>query len=66
MAIDPLRIASVTAPIDDEPYTPGQQADDAEAQTAIDRGEGISHAHMLREFGRSFSALSASSALSIS
>jgi surfactin synthase thioesterase subunit len=48
---DPLWIASVTAPIDDEPYTPEQQADDAEAQAAIDRAEGIPHAQMLREFG---------------
>ena len=48
---DPLWIAGVTAPADDEPYTPEQQADDAEAQAAIDRGEGISHAQMLREFG---------------
>ena len=47
---DPLWVASVTAPDDDEPYTPGQQADDAEAQAAIDRAEGISHAHMLGEF----------------
>jgi hypothetical protein len=48
---DPLWIASVTAPVDDEPYTPEQQADDAEAQAAIDRGNGISHAQMPREFG---------------
>jgi hypothetical protein len=48
---DPLWIANVTAPLDDEPYTPEQQADDAEAQAAIDRGEGIAHAQMLREFG---------------
>ena len=48
---DPLWIASVTAPDDDEPYTPEQQADDAEAQAAIDRAEGIPHAQMLREFG---------------
>ena len=40
---DPLWIASVTAPIDDEPYSPEQQADDAEAQAAIDRAEGIPH-----------------------
>jgi hypothetical protein len=51
MAADPLWIASVTAPDDDEPYTPKQQADDAEAQAAIDRAEGIPHAQMLREFG---------------
>ena len=48
---DPLWIASVTAPGDDEPYTPEQQADDDEAQAAIDRGEGIPHAQMLGEFG---------------
>jgi hypothetical protein len=48
---DPLWVASVTAPDDDEPYTPEQQADDAEAQAAIDRAEGIPHAQMLREFG---------------
>jgi hypothetical protein len=48
---DPLWVASVTAPDDDEPYTPDQQADDAEAQAAIDRGEGISHARMIGEFG---------------
>jgi len=48
---DPLWVASVTAPDDDEPYTAEQQADDAEAQAAIDRAEGIPHAHMLREFG---------------
>jgi hypothetical protein len=48
---DPLWIASVTAPGDDEPYTPEQQADDDEAQAAIDRGEGVSHAQMLGEFG---------------
>ena len=47
---DPLWIASVTAPVDQEPYTPEQQADDAEAQAAIDRGEGIAHAQVLREF----------------
>jgi len=47
---DPLWIASVTAPGDDEPYTPEQQADDDEAQAAIDRGEGIPHAQMLGEF----------------
>ena len=51
MATDPRWIVSVTAPVDDEPYTPEQQADDAEAQAAIDRGEGVAHAQMLREFG---------------
>jgi hypothetical protein len=49
---DPLWIASVTAPDDDEPYTPEQQARDAESQAAIDRGEGIPHEEVLREFER--------------
>lgn len=31
---DPPWIASVTAPVDEVPYTPGQQADDTEAQAA--------------------------------
>ena len=47
---DPLWIAGVTAPDDDEPYTAEQQARDAEAQAAIDRGEGIPHEEVLREF----------------
>ena len=51
MAADPLWIASVTAPVDDEPYTPEQQARDAEAQAAIDRGEGIPNEEVVREFG---------------
>lgn len=50
--IDPLWLASVSAPQDDEPYTPEQQARDAEAQAAIDRGEGIPHEEILKEFGR--------------
>jgi hypothetical protein len=48
---DKLWVASVSAPEDDEPYTSEQQARDAEAQAAIDRGEGVSHEAMLREFG---------------
>lgn len=48
---DPLWITSVTAPDDDEPYTPEQQARDAEAQATIDRGEGIPHEEVLKEFG---------------
>ena len=48
---DPLWVASVTAGEDDEPYTSDQQARDAEAQAAIDRGEGVSHEAMLKEFG---------------
>ncbi len=48
---DPLWIATATAPHDDEPYTPEQRARDVEAQAAIDRGEGVPHDDILREFG---------------
>ena len=48
---DPLWLASVTAPEDDEPYTPEQEACDAEALNSIDRGEGIPHEEILEEFG---------------
>ena len=48
---DPLWLATVTAPEDDEPYGPEQQARDAEAQAPIDGGAGIPHDEVLREFG---------------
>ena len=48
---DPLWLACVTAPADDEPYTLDQQARDAEAQAAIERGEGIPGNELLKEFG---------------
>ncbi len=41
----------LTAPPDDEPYTEDQQRRDAEAIAAIERGEGIPHQDVLREFG---------------
>jgi hypothetical protein len=48
---DPLWLTCVTAPEDDEPYTPEQQARDAEAQADIHRGAGIPHEEILKEFG---------------
>jgi RNA processing factor Prp31 len=48
---DPAWRSILTAPPDDEPYTPDQQREDAEARAAIARGEGIPHEQVLREFG---------------
>ncbi len=46
-----LELAIANAPPDDEPYTPEQQAEDAEARASIERGEGIPHDQVLREYG---------------
>jgi hypothetical protein len=48
---DPLWLSLLTARPDDEPYTEEQQRQDSEAQAAIERGEGIPHEEILREFG---------------
>jgi hypothetical protein len=48
---DPLIRALLTAPYDDEPYTAEQQRRDAESVAAIERGEGIPHEEILKEFG---------------
>jgi hypothetical protein len=48
---DPVWLSILTAPPDDEPYTEEQQRRDAEAMAAIERGEGIPHEEILREFG---------------
>jgi hypothetical protein len=42
-----------TAPLDDEPYTEQQQRRDADRCAALDRGEGIPHEEILKEFGLS-------------
>jgi hypothetical protein len=48
---DPVWLSILTAPLDDELYTEEQQRRDAEANAAIERGEGIPHEEILREFG---------------
>ena len=48
---DPLIRSLLTAPYDDEPYTAEQQRRDVEAAAAIERGEGIPHEEILKEFG---------------
>jgi hypothetical protein len=42
----------LTASHDDEPYTAEQRRADAEAVASIERGEGVPHAEILREFQR--------------
>ena len=51
LRIDPVVLSLLNAPADDEPYTAEQRASDEEAVASIDRGDGVSHAEILREFG---------------
>jgi hypothetical protein len=48
---DPVLLSLLNAPPDDEPYTEDQRERDAEAEASIARGDGVSHASVLREFG---------------
>jgi hypothetical protein len=51
LCADPVLLSLLNAPPDDEPYTQGQRARDAEAEAAIAGGDGISHDEVLHEFG---------------
>jgi hypothetical protein len=51
LSADPVLLSLLNAPADDEPYTEQQRREDAEAEDAIARGEGIRHEDVLREFG---------------
>ena len=51
LCADPVLLSLLNAPPDDEPYTEEQRQRDAEADASIDRGEGLSHDEVLREFG---------------
>ncbi len=51
LCADPVLLSLLNAPPDDEPYTEEQQRRDAEAIASIERGEGIPHEEILREFG---------------
>jgi hypothetical protein len=51
LSADPVLLSLLNAPPDDEPYTEGQRREDAQAEDAIARGEGIKHEDLLREFG---------------
>ena len=51
LCADPVLLSLLNAPLDDEQYTEGQRAGDAEAESSIARGNGISHDEVLHEFG---------------
>ena len=51
LCADPGLLSLLEAPLDDEPYTEEQQRRDEEAIASIERGEGIPHEEILREFG---------------
>ena len=51
LCADPVLLSLLNAPSDDEAYTEVQRERDAEAAASIARGDGISHAEVLREFG---------------
>lgn len=51
MLLDPLARSLATAPIDDEPVSPEEAAALDQARASLDRGEGIPHEEILREFG---------------
>jgi len=53
MLLDPLARSLTTAPIDDEPVSPEEAAALDQARASLDRGEGIPHEEILREFGLS-------------
>ena len=48
---DPVSRSLANAPFDTEPISAAEAAELAEAHAAIQRGEGIAHEDMLREYG---------------
>ncbi len=51
LSADPVTLALLNAPLDDEPYTDEQRLNDALAEAAIDNGEGIPQEEILQELG---------------
>jgi len=49
--IDPVARSIANAPVDDEEILPQTAAELDAAHASIARGEGISHEHILRQFG---------------
>ena len=49
--VEPLSRSLALAPVDDEEITPETAAALARARASLDRGEGIPHDDILREFG---------------
>ena len=51
MIEDPLELSILTAPLDSEPLTAEDIVAPDQARASLDRGEGIPHEDILREFG---------------
>jgi hypothetical protein len=51
MLLDPVARSLATAPVEAEPITAEEAAALDEARASLDRGEGIPHEEILREFG---------------
>jgi len=49
--VEPLSRSLAMAPVEDEELTPETMAALNRASASLDRGEGVSHEEMLREFG---------------
>ena len=49
--VDPVALSIANAPVEDEKITPETAAALDRARASIERGEGIPHNEMLREFG---------------
>jgi len=51
MLLDPLSRSLAAAPVEQEPVSPKEVSALDRARTSLDRGQGISHEDILREFG---------------
>jgi len=51
LLVEPLSRSLATAPVEDEELTPETIAALDRASDSLDRGEGVSHEEILREFG---------------
>src|SRR5438132_10137495 len=53
MLLDPVSRSLAAAPVEQEPVPPEEAAALDQARASLDRGQGISHEDVLREFGLS-------------
>jgi hypothetical protein len=53
MLLDPVSRSLAAAPVEEEAVSPEEAAALDQARSSLDRGEGISHEAILREFGLS-------------
>jgi hypothetical protein len=49
--LDPVSVSLANAPLDDEPVSEEEAQEIAAARASLNRGEGISHEHVLAEMG---------------